>query len=147
MLKRSKYPNCRGTHHTIGKWYPPTPTPYPARAAEILAMFVEEISWSRGSKIKTNIEDARMEVLLRSCWIIAYRESIGEEFPLSRIRNHIRKALRFCNYKQKENYNQDSYEIKIGCFVDLNTKMTDVAQAETLPDVLMSGKKRRFQRC
>jgi hypothetical protein len=63
--------NCGGSKHEFGLVYPPTPSPYPKEASQIVQKYLGAATAKfRTSNIDSEIEDERMNRLIRAAWII-----------------------------------------------------------------------------
>jgi hypothetical protein len=84
--------------HLVGPTYPPTPTPYPKEAWDIVKRYNARIlSWYERNKktIDSQIEDCRKEQLMRAAFIIHFRRSQGERISDHHERSIIFKYFRF----------------------------------------------------
>ena len=60
--------------------YPPTPEPYPQKAAELFAKhhyLIDRVLRQEGNL--PNLEDLATDLLYRACWISVYRQNIGKQ--------------------------------------------------------------------
>jgi hypothetical protein len=88
--------NCGDKQHLPGSWYPPTPSPFPEAAGEIVVKYLSAVNAKyRTENINVEIEDERMERLIRAAWIITYRREQGENLSELFERRYIYKYLRF----------------------------------------------------
>lgn len=90
--------NCGDESKHPEKWliYPPTPTPYPKEAGELLIKYLP-LTKLNYQQIDSQVEDERLDRLIRAAWIITYRRMRGEDIsPLYESR-FIRKHLRYCS--------------------------------------------------
>ncbi|MBD2492494.1 hypothetical protein [Aulosira sp. FACHB-615] len=76
--------------------YPPTPNPYPKEAGELLEKYLHlsEIGYQQ---IDSAIEDEKRDRLIRACWILTYRRSLGEQLSELYEKRYIKKSLRYCS--------------------------------------------------
>lgn len=156
--------NCGSMIHDPGLHYPPMPVPMPAEVGAIVQKYlkwIEPRQW--GETDDPDIEDKRMDRLIRAAWIVVYRQQSGEEFSDLKELRYVLKSLRYsradvrrkrfvdaggvCSYTYQR-YKRDK---KIG------SKMTDVTsfseavnpEGETQPviDLPATRKKMKFKQC
>jgi hypothetical protein len=149
--------NCgdRAKHPDRYLTYPPTPSPYPKEAGELLVKYspLTEIEYQQ---IDSEVEDEKRDRLLRAAWIIAYRRSKGEKVSELHEGGIIRKHLRYCSidifWKRKLEaqggllYDGSGNKKEIGGTM---TKLTsdNYPVLETQGTSMLSTKKLRFKRC
>lgn len=148
--------NCGGEAHQFGLVYPPTPSPYPEAAGQVVAKHLNLATAKyRTTTIYSEIEDERMNRLIRAAWIITYRREQGEELSELFEKRYIWKYLRHAKEAIKARIARQSIPIKRYTRDDLNNKigagMTDaifprVAESIFEPvDLLPKNKPRRFK--
>ncbi|MBD2364458.1 hypothetical protein H6G36_25350 [Anabaena minutissima FACHB-250] len=90
--------NCRDRTKHPEHWlhYPPTPSPYPKEAGELLSKYLPltEIDYQQ---IDSAVEDEKRDRLLRAAWILTYRRSQGEQLSELYEKHFIQKHLRYCS--------------------------------------------------
>lgn len=149
--------NCgdRTSHPEINLWYPPTPTPYPKEAGELLIKYLHltELDYQQ---IDSAVEDEKRDRLIRACWIITYRRWQGEYFSELGESRFIKKHLRYASltvfWQRKLEQNGGlAYDIfnnkkQIG---DVMTNVTsqNYPAIETQGNYSISGKRMKFKRC
>jgi hypothetical protein len=94
QLVRCNFDNCGADIHQPCVHYPPTPSPYPADAAAIAQKYLRLAKW-HGPLNDSEIEDRRMDRLLRAAWIITYRRISGESISAIHEERLIKKHIRF----------------------------------------------------
>lgn len=151
--------HCRDLSvHQVGLWYPPTPSPYPKEAGELL----EKYLWMTQTQLKKRhqqIEDAKRDRLIRTCWIVTYRRQQGEQITELEEENYIRKSLRYCSigvfWSQKIEEHGGLLYTNFGSKKQIGSRMTDltlqnypVSESGTLGNNLLPAPKRlKFKRC
>jgi hypothetical protein len=156
--------NCgdRNLHPEIWLEYPPTPSPYPALAGELLIkyLYLTELEYNQ---INSAVEDEKRDRLMRAAWIITYRRSQGEKFTELYEKNFISKHLAYASIdvyrrQQLEYYGGLMYDSS-GNKKTIGDKMTNSTsqsypELETLGINCMSmdnnvkiNKKFKFRRC
>lgn len=146
--------------HGWGLWYPPTPSPYPSEAGEIVAKYLKHVD-SNYRQIDQAVQDEKMDRLIRAAWIVVYRRSQGEELDAVRERRFILKHLRYCGLivywrRKVERYGGIAYSMD-GVIKRIGGEMTDltfqdypVSESETPGINILSKsgqpKKLRFKR-
>lgn len=90
--------NCGDRIAHPDKWliYPPTPSPYPLEAGELLVKYLS-LTQPKYRQIDSEVEDEKRDRLLRAAWIITYRRSCGEEISQLHESRIIHKHLRYCS--------------------------------------------------
>ena len=90
--------NCkdRGKHPERFLTYPPTPNPYPKEAGRLLEKYLG-FTKLRYTKVDSQVEDEKLDRLIRACWIITYRRQIGEYFSEIHERRFLAKHLKYCS--------------------------------------------------
>jgi hypothetical protein len=76
--------------------YPETPNPYPEDAGKLFVKYLPltELDYQQ---INAAVEDEKRDRLIRACWIITYRRSLGEDISELHEARYIRKSLRFAS--------------------------------------------------
>lgn len=90
--------NCCDRERHPDRWlvYPPTPSPYPKEAGELLIKYLS-LSRLNYQQIDSAVEDEKRDRLLRATWIITYRRWQGEQISELHESRIIRKYLRYCS--------------------------------------------------
>ncbi|MGL5922169.1 hypothetical protein [Chroococcidiopsis sp.] len=90
--------NCGDPLLHLDRWlrYPPTPNPYPQDAGELLVKYLD-LTKLDYKQIDTEVEDEKLNRLIRAAWIIAYRRSLGEIISQLHEERIIKKYLRYCS--------------------------------------------------
>jgi hypothetical protein len=154
--KRQSHLNCRDhSKHLdgVGVWYPPTPSPYPQEAAELLKKYLkwtEPPAWMPGPE-KSNLRDEKFDRLLRVAWTITYRISQGEDISELHQGRIILKHLRYANRAIAAGASMiDRRQLKsIGgrtTMANNQKPLTTLAVIEALPDLLLPKKPKKFKR-
>lgn len=148
QTKHKSWRNCRDhSNHPdgVGVWYPPTPTPYPPEAAEIMRRYLQFCQPCRGAKLnKADVEDERISRLVRHAWIIAYRKQQGEKLTAEYERNYLWKVLRTASDAVKTKTAIIDRQ-SIGGRAAMN-ELTVLAVIETLPDIILSASRKTRQK-
>jgi hypothetical protein len=151
--------NCGDKEHLPGSWYPPTPSPYPKEAGELLVKYLPLTKLRDSSRTDSAIEDEKMERLIRVAWIICYRRGQGEIINDRYERFYVQKHLRYSkidvSLRRKLEKGGGLIYNTYGIKKEIGSVMTDLtsqneAVLETQPDNLLpipSGKRFRFKRC
>jgi hypothetical protein len=154
--KRQSHLNCRDhSKHLdgVGVWYPPTPSPYPCEAAELLKKYLkwtEPPAWMPGPE-RSGLRDEKFDRLLRAAWTITYRISQGEEISDLHQGRIILKHLRYANRAIATGASMiDRRQIKsIGertAMVNTNNELTVAAVENSLSDFYLPRKPKKFKR-
>jgi hypothetical protein len=147
--------NCGAAIHQPGLKRPPTPSPYPEQAAEIVKTYLHLVnSKNREININAEIEDERMDRLIRAAWIITYRRWQGENLDNIFERNYIKKYMRMAHAAIKvkkirqsipiKPYTRDDSKKPIGIGMT-NSIFPRVAENILQPDNILGKKIRRFK--
>lgn len=148
---RQTFVNCGDLkRHLVGPTYPPTPTPYPEEAWDIVKRYTPSIlSWYERDRttIDSQIEDCKKERLQRVAYIIYFRRKQGERIDDRHERSIVFKYFRFAKNETRTKYWR---------IIDTNKKgsdMTDLTMSiepviETLAGVYTANpaKIKRFRR-
>jgi hypothetical protein len=86
--------HCNNEIHGTRLWYPPTPKPYPEDAGKILTKYLY-LTKLRYKQIDSEVEDYKIDKLIRASWILAYRRRQGENISESHEERFISKHLRY----------------------------------------------------
>lgn len=152
--------NCGDSIHQPGLKRPPTPSPYPEQSAEIVKTYLYLVNSKRREiDINADIEDERMDRLIRAAWIITYRRWQGENLDSIFERNYIQKYMRLATVavkvkKIRQNipikpYTRDDSNKPIGIGMT-NAIFPRVAEDIFEPDSILRGNKPRrlkFKTC
>lgn len=150
--------NCGDRFLHPEKWlsYPPTPSPYPREAGELLKKYLllTELFYKQ---INSEVEDELRDRLIRIAWTITYRRSQGEIISEEYEQRLIKKTLRYASVEVKhrnylfKNLNRIVYNTRrIG--KQIGIKMTNITSND-YPELLLQEnnclpKKRfKFNRC
>lgn len=89
--------NCGdSTRHSFYlKQYPETPKELPTAAWGLIEKYLLFVNEKSDIKINAEIEDEKLNRLIRACWILFYRRQNGEEITELHERRYILKWLRF----------------------------------------------------
>jgi hypothetical protein len=160
-LRQSSYRwiNCgdRSKHPEFWLKHPPTPTPYPKEASELLTKYLP-LTELKYELRDSEIEDKKRDRLIRAAWIITYRRQQGENITELHENRIIKKHLRYCSIdvfwqrKLEQHggllYNANNEKKVIG---DAMTNLTplDYPVIETQGIKMMSSpaKRLKFKRC
>ena len=144
--------NCGDRQHIPGAWYPPAPEILPDEVWETVKKFLPLVNGDRHNFIDQKAQDWRMDRLIRSAWILHYRETeLKEKFEPKKRTNYIRKCLRFSRHQYEAKNPRQPYtrETKIGSeMTNLTFPLYPIR--ETLGNDFLStpiGKRLRFKRC
>ncbi len=91
--------NCKDStrHPENGLCYPPTPAPYHPEASILLKKYLPLVR-SSGKLVNSAVEDEKIDILIRACWIVVYRRLfLGEEISELKEKRLIRKHLRYAS--------------------------------------------------
>lgn len=149
--------NCGDRSKHLDKWlaYPPTPSPYPKEAGELLTKYLP-LTFLHYQQIDSEIEDEKRDRLLRAAWIITYRRSCDEEISQLHESRIIKKHLRYCSI---DVFWRRKLEAQGGLLYDgsckkresgdtmTNLTSRDYPVIETQGIKSMPGKKFKFKRC
>jgi hypothetical protein len=150
--------NCRGECPYYYLKYPPTPNPYPEAAGKLVEKYLYLTKPKKYYKNNCQeVEDHKVETLIRTCWIITYKRRCGENISELREMFHIKKSLSFAlvtvrRRKFLESRGQFGYKRKrklIGIKM-ANVTSSDYPVIETSEKNLMlnfKSKRVRFKRC
>jgi hypothetical protein len=149
--------NCGDeTRHQFGLVYPPTPSPYPEAAGEVVAKYLNiATAKHRTINIDSQIEDERMNRLIRAAWIITYRREQGEELSelfekryIWKYLRHAKEAIRARIARQNipiRRYTRDDLNNQIGIGMT-NAIFPRVAESIFEPvDLLPENKPKRYK--
>lgn len=142
QLKRPSNPNCRGDTHLVGTWYPPTPIPYPDDAAKVLERYIH---LAQRFQDLLNYQNFAVERLMRHCWIVAYRQRIGDPVPDEK--NYIKKCLRLKYNQSKKPRVKFNLKHELGGEATMKESSDfyqDPITGETVKRIVT---KKRFRRC
>lgn len=148
--------NCGNRQKHAERWltYPPTPSPYPTEAGQLLIKYLP-MTELKYQQIDSEVEDEKRDRLLRAAWIVTYRRQQGEEISELHESRIIRKHLRYCSidvfWKRKLEtqggflYNVNGNKKEIG---DTMTDLTsnDYPVIETQGTNTLSIKRLKFKR-
>jgi hypothetical protein len=148
--------NCGAAIHQPGLKRPPTPSPYPEQAAEIVKTYLHLVnSKRRETDINAEIEDERMDRLIRAAWIITCRRWQGENLDHVFERNYIQKYMRLAYVAIKVKKIRQNIPIKAYTRDDskkpIGIGMTNAIFPRVTEDIFESGnllresKPRRFK--
>lgn len=106
LVKHQKQANCgnRKKHPINYLHYPPTPSPYPTEAGELLAKYIDKARLNY-KWVDAEIEDQMRDSLIRLCWIIVYRRSQGEVINENHERKLVYKTVGCAHLKVKRKRN------------------------------------------
>jgi len=93
--------------------YPPTPDPYPVEAFAIVSKYIHLISTDHKNN-RADIEDEKMDRMMRAAFTIFYRRSIGEYIDEHHEMSLIRKYIRFASLRLKARHNKAGTNNEIG---------------------------------
>lgn len=165
---RGRFCDDRLKHPALREQYPPTPTPYPAEAAELVEKYLKYTQCRLHlTPLNQAIEDEKVDLLLRSAWIVTYRRSRGEQINEIHERRYLLKCL---GYAKLVAYWRSKIERNGGIAYTMNgrkvrvrrkgigSEMTDQTflfedvkayKAETRPENTLpkSARRLRFKRC
>ena len=156
QLKKSKFLNCRdSSKHLIGARYPTMPSPMPNRTAQLIKGYYYLVEGARYEHCRADIQDEKASRLERACWIVSYRESLGESLSDVYIKRFIFKwvqysgkaiAAKYCRQRNLQ-YNLSRKRKTTGGEMTDLTSFNDAVQAkaETQQESVLS-KKRSFKR-
>ena len=156
QLKKSKFFNCRdSSKHLIGAKYPAMPVPMPDRTAQLIEDYHYLVQGVRYQHCRADIQDEKASRLERVCWIISYRESLGESLSELYIKRFILKWVRYSGTSIASKvhrlgqlqYNPGRKRKRTGGEMTDLTSSNDAVQvqAETQQEILLP-KKRSFKR-
>jgi len=155
--KHCLWVNCANKSRHPERWlhYPPTPTPYPKEAGELLIKYLH-LTKSHYTKIDSAVEDEKRDRLIRAAWIITYRRNQGEIFSEAREMRFIKKHLRYSSIKvfwqRKVEEHGGLLYSSSGIKKQIGDKMTDVTFSdypvlETQGKTMLRNHKLKFKRC
>ena len=156
QLKKSKFLNCRDrSKHLIGAKYPTMPTPMPDRVAQLVKDYYHLVQGAGYEHCRADIQDENADRLERVCWIVSYRESLGESLSELYIKRLIFKWIQYSGksviakaYQLKNlQYNLRRKRKKTGGEMTDLTSFNDAVQVptETQQESVLP-KKRSFKR-
>lgn len=90
--------NCGNRQRHPEKYleYPETPNPYPKESGEILTKYLHLTNLDYGN-VNAEVEDEKLDRLIRAAWILTYRRYQGEYFSDEHERRFIIKHLSYCS--------------------------------------------------
>jgi len=94
--------------------YPPNADPYPAEAFAIVSKYIHLISTDHKNN-RADIEDEKMDRMMRAAFTIIYRRSIGEYIDEHHEMSLVKKYIRFASLRIKARHNGTN---KIGCRIN-----------------------------
>lgn len=109
-------------------WYPPTPSPYPREAGELLVKYLP-LTYLHYQQVDSAVEDQKRDRLLRAAWIIVYRRSQGEEISELYESRIIKKHLRYCSIQV---YWRRVLEKQGGLIFDVSSKKRQIKIGDTV---------------
>lgn len=86
--------HCGKENHMWGNWYPDTPSPLPKECSDLIEKYLHLTKQVYGKINRADIEDKKVDSLIRSAWIVTYRRSQGEYISEDHERRHIKKWIR-----------------------------------------------------
>lgn len=98
--------NCgdKSKHPNNYLQYPPTPSPYPDAAAQLVTKYLKETECSfNDTFVDSAVEDEKRDSLIRAAWIITWRRSLGEVIPEKYERGIIKKYMKYASNTVKKN--------------------------------------------
>ena len=150
--------NCGDLSHSPGLHYPPTPEPVPPPVARLVAKYLK-YTQPIAARYDVDIQDEKINRLIRASWIVFYRRSQGEDITEQHERRLILKALRYAKATVKTRRFVELGGVSPHTFSrfkpkEIGIEMTNVtsfteavsAYRQTQPGSVMS-KRRRFRRC
>lgn len=148
--------NCgdKTKHPDKSLHYPPTPTPYPKEAGELLIKYLR-LTELYYNQIDSEIEDDKRDSLLRAAWIITYRrnagEIISEEYESGIVKKYLRYSFLRVHYQRKLEkygkllYNKSSNRKETGSTMT-NLTSNNYPVLETQGNTIRATKKLKFRR-